>query len=166
MKNLTLTAIALFMMTVSLHAQTAWTNRSRLLPDKLREIPIGILMSHNPNPCYPVMQADTFYWIHNTKATAADQDLNVVECGSFIWYDASGWHTNIRHTPQEFAELFNCPGAILEKGVTYTFAKNIRYGTQAYGGDALWYIIAKDSSGKLYKGYALIETEATLSAKK
>ena len=166
MKKSLVTTIALCLIGIGLQAQTAWTNKSRLLPDKLRAIPVGILMSHDPNPCYPVMAADTFYWIHNTKATAADKELTVVECGSFIWYDTSGWHTNILHSPQEFAELFKCPGAILKKGVTYTFTKNIRYGKQAYGGDALWYILAKDSDGKLYKGTALIETEGTPSTEK
>lgn len=147
-------------------AQTAWTNKSRVMPDKLRELPVGIMMSHDPNPCYPVMVADTFYWTHNTKAVAVYKTLTVVECGSFIWYDASGWRTNLNYSPEEFAKAFNCPGAVLKKGKTFTYKKNVRFGKQAYGGDALWYVIAKDENDKLYKGTALIETESNLSTAK
>ncbi|MFD1255626.1 hypothetical protein ACFQ3S_02355 [Mucilaginibacter terrae] len=156
----------LLLFTGSVQAQTTWTNKSRLLPDKLRLLPVGILMSHDPNPCYPVKTGDTFYWIHNTKATAVYRELSVVECGSFIWYDDSGWHDNMHYSPVDFAKAFNCPGAILKKGRTFTYQKNTRYGKQAYGGDALWYIIAKDKAGKLYKGIALIETESTISTSK
>lgn len=166
MKNLALTITFLFLLSGSLFAQFAWTNKARVMPDKLREMPVGILMSHDPNPCYPVLQVDTFYWIHNTKATSVYKRLTVVECGSFIWYDASGWHANMSYSPEEFSKAFNCPGAILKKGKTYTYTRNIRFGKQAYGGDALWYIIAKDETGKLYKGTALIETESnTLTSK-
>lgn len=84
----------------------------------------------------------------------------MVECGSFIWYDESGWHANMQYTADEFSKAFQCPGAKLKKDKTFTYTKNIRFGRQAYGGDALWYIIAKDNNGKLYKGLALVETES------
>ena len=158
MKKL-LTTLILALTALSLFAQTDWTNKSRLMPDRLKELPVGIIMSHDPNPVYPVKEGDTFYWKHHTKATATEHTLTVVECGSFIWYDASGWHANMKYSPVDFAKAFECPGAILKANKTYTYQKNWRYGKQAYGGDALWYIIAKDENGKLYKGTALIETE-------
>ena len=110
-------------------------------------------------PATPVQIGDTYYWKHSTFATAQNEDLTVMVCGSFIWYDQSGWHNNMSYSPEEFAKAFNCPNAILKKGKTYTYLKNWRFGKQLYGGDALWYIIAKDKNGKLYKGYSLIETE-------
>lgn len=69
----------------------------------------------------------------------------------------------MRQTPAEFAELFRCPGGRLRAGRTYTFARNYRYASGAqglYGGDALWYILARDKAGRLYKGMGLLETEA------
>lgn len=160
MKKSTLIIALLLSSFTCLKAQTVWTNKSRLLPDQLRELPVGIIMSHDPNPCYPELIEGTYYWKHHTRATATDMDLTVVECGSYIWYDESGWHVNMKYSPEDFAKAFECPSAILKVKQTYTYQKNWRFGKQAYGGDALWYIIAKDKDGKLYKGYALIETES------
>ena len=149
-------------------AQTAWTDHSRALPDKLRQVPVGLTLWHTPNPVYPVpdpAKPGQYVWKHSTQVRAEVADLEIVECGSFIWYSAEGWQANMRETPAEFAELFNCPKGQLRQGTTYTFAKNYRYAPSAqqlYGGDALWYILAKDKAGKLYKGMGLIETEATV----
>jgi hypothetical protein len=159
MKKQILIGALLLGMLISAKAQNAWTNKSRLLPDKLRELPVGIAITHDPNPCYPVKEGDTYYWKHHTSAVSFKGDLTVLECGSFIWYDSTGWHDNMHYTPAEVAEKFNCKNAVLKAGKTYQYEKNWRLGKQAYGGDALWYIIAKDKNGKLYKGYALIETE-------
>lgn len=149
-------------------AATAWTNHSRVLPDKLREVPVGLALWHTPNPNYPEpdpAHPGRFVWKHQTIVRADVADLEIVECGSFIWYDARGWQQNMRETPAEFAELFQCPNGRLRQGQTYVFAKNYRYADSArqlYAGDALWYILARDPQGRLYKGYGLIETEATV----
>jgi hypothetical protein len=150
----------------SASAQTAWTNHSRVLPDKLRQVPVGLTLWHTPNPNYPEpdpAQLGHYVWKHSTMVRSEVGELEVVECGSFIWYSEAGWQANMRETPAEFAELFNCPNGRLRPGATYTFVKNYRYADSAkrlYGGDALWYILAKDKAGKLYKGIGLIETEA------
>ena len=146
----------------------AWSDHRRALPDKLRQVPVGLTLWHTPNPNSP--EADPakpgqFVWKHSTMLRAEVADLEIVECGSFIWYSEAGWQANMRETPAEFAKLFNCPAGRLRANQTYTFAKNYRYADSAerlYGGDALWYILAKDASGKLYKGMGLIETEATV----
>ncbi|RYU79157.1 hypothetical protein [Hymenobacter persicinus] len=150
-------------------APAAWTDHTRALPDKLRRVPVGLTLWHSPNPNYPEAdpaQPGKYVWKHRTMVrNEVGEALQVVECGSFIWYSAAGWQANMVETPAEFAELFECPQGRLRRGVTYTFAKNYRYGDGAkslYGGDALWYILAKDSAGKLYKGFGLIETEATV----
>ncbi|MBF9238111.1 hypothetical protein I2I05_11960 [Hymenobacter sp. BT683] len=144
----------------------AWTDRTRVLPDELRRLPVGLTLWHTPNPNHlepnPAVPGG-YVWKHSTAIRAEIGDLQMVSCGSYIWHDATGWKTNLHETPAEFAELFNCPGGQLKQGVTYTFARNYRYAASAkslYGGDALWFIIAKDAQGRLYKGYGLIETEA------
>ncbi|RSK46857.1 hypothetical protein [Hymenobacter rigui] len=147
---------------------TAWSNPRRVLPDKLREVPVGLTLWHTPNPNYPEPNPDkpgAFLWKHSTFLRSEVGPMEVVECGSFIWYDATGWKQNMVETPAEFAELFRCPGGRLQPGVTYSFAKNYRYADNArqlYGGDALWYILARDAAGRLYKGLGLLETEATV----
>ncbi|GAB3796831.1 hypothetical protein GCM10028819_15150 [Spirosoma humi] len=138
---------------------TGWSDKSRLLPDKLRSLPVGLTLWHTNNPCVPTLEGGTYYWKHATMVRADVSDLELVEAGSFIWYDSTGWHPNITYDTNLFAEKFDCPNGNLKSGQTYTFDKNWRFGKQAYGGDALWYIIAKDHEGKRYKGYGLIETE-------
>jgi hypothetical protein len=159
MKRISVITAILLLVVSSLLAQSDWTNKNRALPDKLRELPVGVLMWHDPNPCYPVKINNTYYWKHHTTISATVAGLTVVECGSFIWYNESGWHANMKYSPGEVAEKFNCPAGKLKVGKQYVYLKNWRVGDQAYGGDALWYIIAKDSNGKLYKGTSLIETE-------
>ena len=150
----------------------AWTDHSRLLPDELRRLPGGLALWHSPAVAYPEANPAVpggHVWKHRTSVRAETAGLQVVACGSYIWYSAAGWQTNLRQTPAEFAKLFNCPGGKLKKGVTYAFARNYRYaapGQRLYGGDALWFILAKDAQGRLYKGYALIETEADVQAAK
>ncbi|MBD2714901.1 hypothetical protein KBK19_07635 [Microvirga sp. STR05] len=149
-------------------APTAWADHTRVLPDKLRQVPVGLTLWHTPNPNYPEPNPEKpggYVWKHSTMIRSEVGELEVVECGSFIWYSAAGWQANMRETPAEFAELFQCPDSRLLPGRTYTFAKNYRFADNAqrlYGGDALWYILAKDKTGKLYKGMGLIETESTV----
>ena len=174
MKTLLLLAALVAAPATSLLAQTTsatpstWADHSRVLPDKLRQVPVGITLWHTPNPVFSEPnpeQPGGYVWKHSTMVRSEVGELEVVECGSFIWYSAEGWKANMHETPTDFTELFNCPGARLRAGQTYTFQKNYRYADSAqglYGGDALWYILAKDKNGKLYKGTALIETEARL----
>lgn len=140
-------------------SQSGWSDKTRLLPDKLRSLPVGLTLWHTNNPCVPVREGDTYYWKHATMVRAEVSDLEVVEAGSFIWYDSTGWHPNLRYDVPSFAETFTCSGGRLKQGKTYTYPKNWRFGQKLYGGDALWYVIARDRAGTYYKGYGLIETE-------
>lgn len=141
-------------------AQTGWSDKTRLMPDKLRSLPVGLTLWHTNNPCVPVNEGDQYVWKHSTMIRAEVADLEFVEVGSFIWYDATGWHPNMTESAQDFAENFGgTADGKLPMGKTFTFVKNWRFGKQLYGGDALWYVIARDKSGKLYKGYGIIETE-------
>ena len=148
---------------------TAWTDHRRALPDKLRQVPVGLTLWHSPNPVYPQPnpeQPGGYVWQHGTSIRSdVNEPLTVVECGSFIWYSEAGWQANLHETPAEFARLFHCPDGRLLPGRTYTFARNYRYADNAgrlYGGDALWYVLARDKAGRLYKGFGLIETESTV----
>ncbi|MEM9052646.1 MAG: hypothetical protein AAGC47_11380 [Bacteroidota bacterium] len=148
-------------------AQEAWTNKSRILPDKLRQVPTILTFSHSPNPNYPELADEPgietkYVWKHSTSVCSPYQDLEVVEAGSFIWYDETGWKGNMQLNKREFIKRFNCPKGKLEKGQCYTYEKNYRYGDNLYGGDAMWYVIAKDAEGNLVKGFGILETEAEL----
>lgn len=150
----------------------AWADHTRVLPEKLRGIPTGLTLTHTPALVYPApdpTQTGHFRWHHATTVRADVAELELVECGSFIWYSAAGWQANMRETPAEFAELFRCPGGKLRVGQDYTFADNDRFATSAaglYPGDALWYVLARDArTGQLYKGLGLVETEGDVRGK-
>jgi hypothetical protein len=152
-------------------SQTGWTDKTRVLPDTLRQVPVGLTIFHTPNPNYPVIN-DTkgafdgkYVWKHSTFVRSEMEDLEVIAAGSFIWYSEKGWFTNVQYDKATFSQRFECKNGILKKGKTYCFKKNYRYGDNLYGGDALWFVLAKDKKGKIYKGIGLIETEATLQKK-
>lgn len=158
---------AFLIVCVAGYGQDTWTNKSRILPDKLRQVPTTLTLSHSPNPNYPELatNADTkskYVWKHSTTVCSPAQDVKIVEGGSFVWYSPSGWMKNMQLSKSDFAKRFNCPGGVLKKGKCYTFTKNYRYGNKLYGGDALWYVIAKDKKGNYYKGFGIIETEGGL----
>jgi hypothetical protein len=151
-----------------LFAQKGWTDHTRILPDMLRKVPVAITIYHDPNPNYPVLNdskgefSGKYVWKHSTFVRSETQDLEVIAAGSFIWYSEQGWFMNVQYDKEKFAERFHCKDGILRKGKTYIFKKNYRFGDDLYGGDALWYVLAKDKNGKIYKGMGLIETEGNL----
>ncbi len=152
----------------SVIGQKAWSNHSRILPDTLRKVPVGITLFHNPSPNFPVLNDANeefdgkYVWKHSTFVRSEIDDLEVIAAGSFIWYSEDGWFKNVQYNKTDFAEKFNCKNGILKKEKTYCFKKNYRFGDNLYGGDALWYVLAKDKNGKIYKGFGLIETEGEL----
>ena len=103
-----------------------------------------------------------YIWKHSTFIRSEMEDLEVISMGSFIWYSAKGWFTNVQYNKADFAKKLDCKDGILRKGKTYIFKKNYRFGDGLYGGDALWYILAKDKNGNIFKGIGLIETEGEL----
>ncbi|MFN8711623.1 MAG: YceI family protein [Bacteroidota bacterium] len=175
MKNLFYAAIILFAFTTgscssdqssnskaSATKDTTDTEPNRLLPKKLRGLPVGLIGGHDPNPTLAVFEDSMYVWKHNTSITSVAGDLKLIEYGSFVWTD-EGWYLRITMTPQEFAQTYNCPNAELKAGVTYTDPASWRRQEVLTGGDAMWYYIAEDKNGKRYKGTALIETEALLA---
>lgn len=155
----------LFICTTS-YSQKGWTDQTRVFPDTLRKVPVGITIYHSPNPNYPELNEDRskgdYVWKHSTYVRAEKEDLEVIAAGSFIWYSTEGWFTNVQYSKEEFADRFDCKDGLLKKGKLYCFQKNYRYGNKLYGGDALWFVLAKDKNGVIYKGIGLIETESEL----
>ena len=168
MKN-KFTFIIAFLFSTLLFAQNGWKDKTRILPDELREIPVEIFISHSPNPNYPILNDSTgivknkYLWKHSTFVKSIEKDLEIVKAGSYVWFSEKGWFDNMQFDTKMFSEKFNCKKGLLKKGVTYSYKENYRLGNSLFGGDALWYIIAKDKDGKLYKGIGLIETEAKIA---
>ena len=160
--------ISLIILTSASNALSQWTNKNRILPEELRQVPEAIFIKHNPNPNYPELTVPSdksdykYVWRHSTSVISLDKDLKVVKVGSYIWYNSNGWQSNVKYSRKEFSNRFECPGGILKKGQTYIFEKNYRWGNNTYGGDALWFVLAEDMEGNLYKGIGIIETESEI----
>ena len=160
--------IAIITLASQLSAQD-WSDKTRVLPDELRKVPIALYIIHVPNPNYPELasQKDSkgfqYVWKHSTKVYSPDKDLQVIQAGSYIWYNEEGWKKNVDFNRNKFAKLFKCPKGKIKAGVHYTFEKNYRWGNNLYGGDAMWYVLAKDDEGNIYKGIGLLETEGEFS---
>lgn len=132
---------------------------NRLLPEKLRGIDYGIQGTHFPNPTYATLENGMYVWKHDTSVKATAEDLQIVEYGSYVYTD-NGWYLRVTYDTKMFAETYHCKNGILKKGKTYTDPASWRKSDKLYGGDAMWFYIAKNKAGKLFKGTALIETEA------
>jgi polyisoprenoid-binding protein YceI len=135
---------------------------NRLLPNKLRGIPFGILAAHSPNPCYATREGDKFAWKHNTTISV-NEDMQLVEYGSFVFTD-DGWYLRVTFTAKDFEEHYGCKNGFLKKGVVYTDPSSWRMQETMTSGDAMWYYLAKNKNGQIYKGIAPIETEGSLES--
>jgi len=149
-------------------ASQDWTDKTRVLPDELRKVPVAMYIIHGPNPNYPEIAGKDdrkgfkYVWRHSTTVYSPDKDLEVIQAGSFIWFNEEGWKKNVDYNRKKFAKQFNCPKGRIKAGQEYIFEKNYRWGNNLYGGDALWYVLAKDEDGNVYKGMGLLETEGEL----
>ncbi len=134
---------------------------NRLLPKKLRGLPYGLFGNHDPNPTFADFEDSMYVWKHNTTIQSVVGDLTLVEYGSFVWTD-NDWYQRVSYTATDFEEHYGCKNGELKAGIVYTDPKSWRRQEVLTGGDAMWYYIAKDKQGKLWKGIALIETEGVL----
>ena len=155
------------MLTSKVYTQEAWTDKTRILPDLLRQVPVALYIQHSPNPNFPEIN-DTknkkwdYVWKHSTTVCSPMKQLKIIQAGSFIWYDETGWKENVYFNKAKFKKNFKCKTGILQEGECFTFEDNFRWGSSLYGGDALWYVLALDKNGKLYKGLSILETEVEL----
>ena len=135
------------------------------LPDKFKDLPEVLSVNHFPSPVYASEDADRsdfqYFWKHNTAVMATGSDVEVLECGAYIFYNDQ-WNLRVSHDGQTFADLFNCPQGILKKGEPYTFPNNWRTDNRLFGGWAMWYVIGTDGDGRRVFGVGKLETVGEL----
>ena len=132
---------------------------ARALPLRLRGIAVGVLAQHHPNPCYAQPEGDHYVWRHDTTVQSLVGDLTLFEFGAYIHTEA-GWLLRASMDGAAFASAYGCRRARLRKGRVYTDRDNARRSPKPVPGDALWYFLARDAKGRVFKGTALVETEA------
>lgn len=131
------------------------------LPEKFNGMQELIRVNHFPSPVLatPIIEKqDTLYlWKHNTSVLSEKEDLELMECGAYIFYN-NQWNLRASYAPQFFIKNFNCPKATLKRGQVYTFVDNWRTDARLRGGWAMWYFIAKTSSGEMVFGLERLDT--------
>lgn len=159
MRNL---IIILIFSTTFLAAQTAL---DAPLPKPLDQLPIGIQANHFPSPVYAsedkTQKEFQYFWKHNTAVLAKDSDIQITECGAYIFYNAQ-WNLRVKYSRKDFEKLFNCPKGKMKQGQVYTFPDNWRTDNRLFGGWAMWYFIGTDANGEKVCGYAKLETKGAL----
>ena len=159
MRNL---VIFLFLSTTFLSAQTAL---DAPLPEPLNKLSTGIQANHFPSPVYASEDKSQndfkYFWKHNTAVLATSSDIQITECGAYIFYNEQ-WNLRVKYTAKDFAKLFNCPKGKLKQGQVYTFPDNWRTDNRLFGGWAMWYFIGTNADGEEVCGYAKLETKGAL----
>ena len=161
LKFLTLGILFILNSSFGFNTKSSQSEPNRLLPEKLRTLDYGIVGAHFPNPTYATLEDGMYVWKHNTSVKSTTEDLEVVEYGSYVYTD-KGWYLRVTYDKKMFSETYNCKNGILKKGKTYTDPSSWRRSEKLTSGDAMWFYIAKNKAGKLFKGTALVETEAKL----
>ncbi|MEO1654682.1 MAG: hypothetical protein AAFU64_14140, partial [Bacteroidota bacterium] len=133
------------------------------LPERLEGLARLLDVRHSPNPVYAEqLTEDRFVWKHDTRVMAPT-DYVIIEFGAFL-KTQDGWYLRTSMKPKDFDRLFKAKKGKLEAGRTYTYKKNWRYSPKLFGGDALWYFIAKNEKGEKVCGYQLVQTRGELKS--
>jgi hypothetical protein len=130
---------------------------------QVESLPIGLTVSHAPNPVRPIhggRSGQKFTWLHSTKVEAIRANLRVVEFGAFGWAGGE-WHfttyTGKPFTSANFADWYGCPGATLLRGKVYTDPQNWTGTNVPTPSKSRWYFIAVDATSRAFRGDAVVE---------
>ena len=162
MKSLLLSVLTLIL---SLGVVTAQTPQDAPLPPSLQELEASLMANHFPSPVYASTDNSRtdfeYFWKHNTSVVSPVENVQVEECGAYIFYNAR-WNLRVRYGVEDFASLFNCPQGKMKGGQPYTYTDNWRTDNRLMGGWAMWYVIGTTASGKRVCGYGKLETVGKL----
>ncbi len=135
------------------------------LPEKFSGMEPRVLINHFPATVYASEDPDSkdfkYFWKHNTAVLASQSNVEVIECGAYIFYN-NQWNLRVSYDTKTFTKLFNCPEGKMKHGQPYTFSDNWRTDNRLFGGWAMWYIIGTDEFGQQVYGVGKLETVGTL----
>jgi hypothetical protein len=137
---------------------------------ELAALPIGIEVTHSPNPVRAVgggRSGYPFTWLHATRVRPTKELVTIEEFGCFVWQDGR-WKfstmTGKPFTPADFADWYSCPGALLESGKAYQDPRNWEGSTVLQADQTKWYFIGRTADGTRVKGEAVIEMLGEIAA--
>jgi hypothetical protein len=134
------------------------------MPEKLKDIPTGLEVKHTPNVMYAnieIEKNDTmYYWYYITSVNALNEDLEITEFGAYLWvlnHWEFGTITGKPFTKKDFADWYECKDGLIKKGKSYTDKHNWSRNMALQQSKTMWYYIAKNSKGELFKGTAMVD---------
>jgi hypothetical protein len=138
------------------------------LPDRIKDLPIGFEVRHNPDTVYAEPDPEgkfKYIWKMETSVKSLIMDLEITEFGAYNlignkWLLAN--YTGKAFTKSDFMDWYSCSVGVIKKDETYTDKQNWKKSNELTPGKALWYYIGKSKDNKLYVGYAEIVTMGKL----
>lgn len=135
---------------------------------QLEAAPVGIRITHSPAKVTSVsgpLKGDWKYkWKFRTDVEAIDQPLTVTGFGILGW-DGEKWGINPAKfnsgmMPRTiFADWYSAPGGKLTPGTPATDATNWAGSHTRTPFRQRWFVLAKDKSGKTWKGEQIVELD-------
>jgi hypothetical protein len=129
---------------------------------ELSRLPIGLKIIHTPVRVKAVQEGDSglrYTWTYKTTVRTLKKPVRIVEFGALVWREGRWQLKNFSGKPftsKNFAEWYDCPGALLKPGRSYSDPHNWSGNNLLVTTTTRWYYIGRDSSGKRVKGEALI----------
>lgn len=129
----------------------------------LASLPVGIKITHSPNPARASVGGRSgfkFIWPYATSVRAMIGSVRIEEFGAFAWENGRWVFSNFTgrpYTATDFSDWYSCPNATLTPGRLCSDAHNWSGRRTLERGKTRWYFIGVDSKGKRVKGEAVIQ---------
>lgn len=127
------------------------------IPEKLKQLRVGIEVSNFPKENHPIKIKSSYYWKHNTSILCQESDITIIEYGAYLYYNNT-WNLRKVYSLKELDKNFGTKKQMMLQGQPYVWANNWRVGEQLFGGWAMWYFIGKNKNGETICGYGTIKT--------
>ncbi|HSI33518.1 MAG: hypothetical protein ACAI43_07830 [Phycisphaerae bacterium] len=130
---------------------------------ELAALPVGIAVTHSPNPATARPGGGSGYaytWTYATSVRSLKGRLTVEEFGGSSWRDGRWVSSNFTGRPftaGEFSDWYSCPGAVLEPAKSYVDPTNWSGNARLEVWRMKWYFVARTEAGERVKGEAVIE---------
>ena len=85
--KITVLLLVLFQFTYAQSDYGAPTNEA--LPEKLKNLKVGIEVMHFPKENDPIKIKDKYYWKHATAILSKESEVKIIEFGAYIFFTMS-----------------------------------------------------------------------------
>lgn len=144
------------------HAQADYgTPTKEAIPEKLKDLKVGIEVIHFPKENDPIKIKNKFYWKHATAILSKESEVKIIEFGAYIFYNKQ-WNLRKSYDLKDLDKFFGTKKQIMLQRQPYVWADNWRVGNQLFGGWAMWYFIGINDKGETICGYETINTTSHL----